>query len=80
MCPVSSVWKVSGSYFPVFGLNREIYGVNLRIQSEYKKIRTRNNFVFGHFSNSDSFTWQNRFSHVTLKPNHGIIEQKLFHV
>ena len=28
--------------------------VNLRIQSEYRKIRTRNNFEFGHFSRSDS--------------------------
>ena len=42
-------WKVfkygviSGPYFPLFGLN-------LRIQSEYRKIRTRNNSVFGHFS------------------------------
>ena len=27
----------SGPYFPVFGLNAEIYGVNLRIQSEYGK-------------------------------------------
>ena len=42
-------WKLSkngvfsGPYFPVFGLN-------LRIQSEYKKIRTRKNSVFGHFS------------------------------
>ena len=26
------------------------YSVNLRIQSEYRKIRTRNNSVFGHFS------------------------------
>ena len=34
------------SAFPVFGL----YFVNLRIESEYRKIRTRNNFVFGHFS------------------------------
>ena len=25
------------------------------IQSEYRKIRTRKNFVFGHFSHSDSF-------------------------
>ena len=29
----------SVSYFPVFGLNTETYGVNLRIQSEYRKIR-----------------------------------------
>ena len=30
-----------------------IYFVNLRIQSEYRKIRTRKNSVFGHFSRSD---------------------------
>ena len=30
-----------GPYFSAFGLNTEIYGVNLRIQSEYGKIRTR---------------------------------------
>ena len=28
---------ISGPYFPVFGLNAKIYGVNLRIQSEYRK-------------------------------------------
>ena len=28
------------------------FTVNLRIQSEYRKIRTRNNSVFGHFSRS----------------------------
>ena len=32
--------------------NPEIYFVNLRIQSECGKIRTRNNSVFGHFSHS----------------------------
>ena len=31
-----------------------IYGVNLRIQSEYRKMETRNNSVFGHFSRSDT--------------------------
>ena len=40
----------SGLYFPVFGLNTEIYEVNLRIQSEYGKIPTRKNSVLGHFS------------------------------
>ena len=44
----------SGPYFPVFGLNTEIYRVNLRIQSEYRKIRIRKNSVFGHFSRSDN--------------------------
>ena len=55
---VSTAWKVSkygvisGPYFPVFGLNTEIYGVNFRIQSEYRKIRITNNSVFGQFSPS----------------------------
>ena len=55
---IITAWKVSkygvfsGPYLPVFALNTEIYRVNLRIQSEYKKIRTRNNSVFGHFSRS----------------------------
>ena len=40
---------ISGPYFPVFGLNTEIYSVNLLIESEYRKIRTRNNSIFGHF-------------------------------
>ena len=40
----------SGPYFPVF-----LYcGVNIRIQFEYRKIYTRKNSVFGHFSRSDS--------------------------
>ena len=29
--------------------------VNLRIQSEYRKIRTRKNSIFGHFSLSECF-------------------------
>ena len=50
----TTAWKVSkygvipGPYFPVFGLNTEIF----RIQFEYRKIRTRNNSIFGHFSRS----------------------------
>ena len=53
-----TAWKVpkygviSGLYFPAFGLNTEICSGNLRIQSEYRKIRTRNKSVFGHFSRS----------------------------
>ena len=45
---------ISGPYFPVFGLNTEVYSVNLRIQSEYRKTWTRNNSVFGHFSRGAS--------------------------
>ena len=49
---VSKYRVISGPYFPVFGLNTEISSVNLRIYFKYKKIRTRNNSVFGHFSRS----------------------------
>ena len=31
----------SGPHFPAHGLNTEKYGVSLRIQSEYGKMRTR---------------------------------------
>ena len=46
LVPVTA-WKVSkygvfsGPYFPVFGLNTEIYSINLRIQPKYGEIRTR---------------------------------------
>ena len=59
-CRVSTAWieskygHFSGSYFPVCGPNTEIYSVNLCIQSECRKIRTRKNSVFGHFSHSDT--------------------------
>ena len=35
----------------------ERYSVSLRIQSEYRKIRARNDSVFGHFSRSDGYTY-----------------------
>ena len=56
---------ISAPYFPVFGSDTEIYGVNLCIQSEYRKIGTRNNSVFGHFSRSvtcNSFDFRQVFS------------------
>ena len=70
---IVTAWKVSkygvfsGPYFPVFGLNTVIYGLNLRIQSEYWKIRTRKNFVFGHvlrneFCQSIRSIWKNEAS------------------
>ena len=34
---MSKYGVISGPYFPVFGLDTEVYGVNLRIQSEYRK-------------------------------------------
>ena len=50
------MWSFSGGYFPIFTLNIEIYGVNLRIQSEYEKVRTRKNSLFGYFSPSDMYS------------------------
>ena len=35
------IWSFSGPYFPTFGVNKEIYSVSFRIQSEYGKIRIR---------------------------------------
>ena len=46
------IWSFFGPYFPVCGLNSEIYFVNLRIQSEYAKTGTRKNSVVWHFSPS----------------------------
>ena len=43
----------SGPYFPVFGLNTEIYSVNFGILSKYGKIRTRKNSIFGYFLRSE---------------------------
>ena len=59
----------SGPYFPVFGLNTEIYGVNLRIHSEYRKIRTRKNSVFKYFyrSEEDRIRYKNQPNLCTKK-------------
>ena len=54
-----TLWKVSKygfffcPYFPVFGQNTKIY-INVRIQSEYRKIRNRKKSVHGHFSCTDN--------------------------
>ena len=42
----------SCSCFPVFWLNAKVYSVNIRIKSEYGKIRTKKNSVFGDFPHS----------------------------
>ena len=71
---MSKYGVISGLYFPAFGLNTEIYGVNLRIQSEYRKIWTRNNSVYGYFSCSaclwfahlTKFVWLNHYHYKAL--------------
>ena len=51
-----TTWKLSeskvssGLYFPALGLNTGIYSLNLRIESEYEKIQTRENSVLRRFS------------------------------
>ena len=47
---IITAWRVS-KYGPETTLYLDT--LNLRIQSEYRKIRTRNNSVFGHFSRSE---------------------------
>ena len=62
----------SGPYFPVFGLNTQIYFVI--VQSEYKKIGTRKNSVFGYFSRS-AFLLKNKsrsLSNMSQKSNGGV--------
>ena len=46
----AQIRKFSAPYFPVFELNTKIYGVNVRIEPKYGKIKTRKNSVFGHSS------------------------------
>ena len=41
--------SVSVPHSPVFGLNTEIYYLNLRIQSKCGKMPTRKNSRYGHF-------------------------------
>ena len=53
-----TIWNVpkyenfSGTYFPIFRLNMEICGVNIRIKPEYGKIRNRKNSLSEYFSRS----------------------------
>ena len=44
--------SLSGPYFLVFGLNTEIYRVNLHMQSECGNVWTRKNSEYGHFLRS----------------------------
>ena len=46
----------SGPNFLTFVLNKEIYSVDLRIQSKSGEMRTRKNSIFTHFSRNDQYT------------------------
>ena len=60
---ISKYGVISSPYFPVFGLNTEIYEVNLSIPSKCRNIRTRNNSVFGHILRSGSCCQIKFFAH-----------------
>ena len=64
-CPNMEVFF--GLYFPVFGLNTEIYSVNLVIQSKYGKIRARKSSIFGQFSYSAWLLWESEIQNL-VKP------------
>ena len=64
-------------FIPVFGLIMEIYAVNLRIQSEYGKIRIRKNSTFGHFSRSEIMQLATHDGQKIEKQQWDLMEQKL---
>ena len=65
--------------FPATGLHRKLYFVNLRMQSECSKIRTRKNSELGHFH----VTMFKKLIHNTCKPKylncHTGTSQQQFH-
>ena len=67
--------------FRVFGLNTEICGVNLRNESECRKMRTRKNSLFGHLSRSvsclDLFSWNVENWEASFKETKNSISKKL---
>ena len=75
-----TAWKVSkygvfsGLYFPAFRLNTERYSVSLRIQSKCRKMRTRRNSLFGHFSRSVILMFR------TILPSSAMLSRKLSYI
>ena len=63
------MWVFSGPYFPAFGLNPEIYGVNLRIQSKYRKICTRKTPYLNTFNAVVQNKTQNSFTFMVHREN-----------
>ena len=68
---ITTAWKkskygdFSGPYFPVFGLNTEIYLVNLRIQPVYRKQGPEENSIFAHFLRSERGKWNCKFRAIS---------------
>ena len=59
------LWKFAELFLPEFYFNSpsiKWHRDTLRIQSEYRKIQTRNNSVFGHFSRRECFKGKPKFN------------------
>ena len=69
-----TAWRVSvfGPYFPPFGRHTERYGVSLRIQSEYGKIRTRKLRIWTLFAQCET-SLLNDFQKKNWKETHNMI-------
>ena len=67
MCPYLELfWSAFFPHFPAFGLKTERYGVSVRIQSEYGKMREnvdQNNSEYEHFLSSVMITNQKSLFH-----------------
>ena len=64
---IITAWKVSKILTQIQILSN-IYSVNLRIQSEYGKIRRRKSSVFGYFSHSELFVLYKMRMEIKLLP------------
>ena len=64
---IITAWKVSKILTQIQILSN-IYSVNLCIQSEYGKIRTRKNSIFGYFSHSELFVLYKMRMEIKLLP------------
>ena len=60
------IWSFSDLCFLALWMNKEIYSVNLRIQSKCRKIRTRRNCSFGEFWRSNIYR---NFTNMKIKIN-----------
>ena len=61
------LYGVFGPYFLLFGLNTEIYSVNLRVQSKYRKLQTRKT------PNTDTF-YAVQFVDISNKKNDILVQ------
>ena len=71
------IWSFSGPYFPAFGLTTEIYRLSFRIQSKYRKIKTRKTLGTDTtvWYRCDMFSWVGYQIRLSLSKN--LLHEKL---